>query len=78
MSGIFSFHKRKEQEKGSDNSRITDLLERFDLQDRLISDYEVPENLEIDYGYTNQKLKEEKQLSMQYLTAMLREMVEND
>lgn len=75
---FFSFHKRKEQEEGSDNSRITDLIERFNLQERLIRDGEVPGNLEIDYRYVNQKLKEEKKISMEYLTTMLKGMQEND
>lgn len=75
---FFAFHKRKEQEDGSDNSRITDLLYRFNLQERLISDYELPKDLKIDYKYASQKLKEEKNLSMKYLMDMLKEMREND
>ena len=75
---FFCFHKRKENEQGSDNSRITDLLYRLDLEERLIKDYKVPENLEIDYEKVGKKLEILRSYSLNYLRNMLEVIVKND
>lgn len=75
---FFAFHKRKENETDSDNSRITDLLKRLDIEERLIKDYKVPKDLAVDYQKIEKKLYELKSDSLNYLKNMLEEMVNND
>ena len=75
---FFVFHKRKENETDSDNSRITDLLKRLDVEERLIKDYKVPKDLAVDYQKIEKKLYELKSDSLNYLKNMLEEMVNND
>jgi len=75
---FFAFHKRKENEKGSDNSRITDLLRRLGLENRLIIDYQIPKEMTINYKNVEEKLVDLKSYSLNFLANMLEEMVKND
>lgn len=75
---FFAFHKRREDEDGSDNSRITDLLQRFGLGDRLITDYNLPDKLLIDYQRVNLQFDILRENSVTYLKNMLGELMYND
>lgn len=73
---FFAFHKRKNSETGSDNSRITDILHRLNLDNRLITDYCLPSELNIDYNIINKKLVTLRKDSAIYLKNMLQSITE--
>ena len=63
---FYAFKKRKDNNK-SDNNRLIDLLDRLNLEDRLISNDTNIEYSSIDYMKVNEKLKQEKKKSEEYL-----------
>lgn len=63
---FYAFKKRKDNNK-SDNNRLIDLLYRLNLEDRLISNDTNIEYSNIDYMKVNEKLKQEKKKSEEYL-----------
>ena len=63
---FYAFKKRKDNNK-SDNNRLIDLLYRLNLEDRLISNDTNIEYSSIDYMKVNEKLKQEKKKSEEYL-----------
>lgn len=73
---FYSFCKTSHSETTSENSRITDVLEKFGLGKRLVElDTPVPDVLEsIDYDKVNSILKREREDSESYLKNMLETM----
>ena len=56
-----------------DNMRIFDILERMDLIDRFISEYNdgIIDYQPIDYSHTNELLTVERKVSKEYLMTIL-------
>ena len=75
---FYSFCKTADSTQTSENSRLYNVLNQFELSDRMIGlQTEVPDNLEsIDYEKVNKILEKRKEESMDYLTNMLRKITE--
>lgn len=70
---FFSFCKMKDSERASENSRLYSILNVFGLSDRLVSEYKLPEELQIDFSQANQILEKRRKESLDYLSNMLYE-----
>ena len=68
----FVVFERNKKGHVSMNSRLYDLLDTFELKDRLINDYENLNDVgEIDYSYVNIILDKEKNKSLSFLKKSL-------
>jgi len=67
----FAFKRFSDQDKMSTNSRVTGLLARFGLSDRLIEDYESVPLEPIDYEKVDARVEEFKAASASYLADSL-------
>lgn len=68
---FYSFHKRKNTEATSDNSRISDILSRLNLEDRLITDNKILDVIDINYEEVNKKLTEFRESSEKFLEKII-------
>lgn len=72
---FWTFKRNRDEDKGSMNSRITDLLADFGLEDRLLEDGEIPtvEKLRepIDYDSVDRILEEKRAFSLNWLKTAL-------
>ena len=75
---FYSFCKTADSTETSENSRLYNVLNQFELSDRMINlQTEVPDNLDdIDYEAVNKILEKRKNESMEYLINMLRRITE--
>ena len=75
---FYSFCKTADSTETSENSRLYNVLNQFELFDRMINlQTEVPDNLDdIDYEAVNKILEKRKNESMDYLINMLRSITE--
>lgn len=68
---FYSFLKIKGGKKSLDNSRITDILDRFNLTDRLMDEDSEVVYTKINYSTINNIIQEERNFSMKYLKEAL-------
>lgn len=64
---LLAFKRFSDNDKMSTNSRVTNLLSRFGLEDRLVEDFSIYNYDTIDYKYVNIKLDAFREESKQYL-----------
>ena len=57
----------------STNTRVTGLLKRFDLLDRLVENYDELSVADIDYAKVNEKVESFRHDSLNYLTQALKQ-----
>lgn len=68
---FYAFKRFSDKDKMSTNTRVTGLLSRFDLSDRLVEDYDELILNEIDYVKVNKKVEEFRNYSFGFLTDAL-------
>lgn len=69
---FYSFLKNKGGATALDNSRITSVLNRLGLKDRLLDETMTPAFSSVDYSVADAKLQKERDLSLSYLQNALR------
>lgn len=73
---FFVFKRFSDKDKMSTNTRVTGLLKRLDLSERLIEDYSKVSWEEINYSKVNKRLEEFRNYSLDFLRNSLTEDVE--
>ena len=69
---FYSFLKRNGDETQADNSRITDILKIFGLENRLKNDNDTTEEADIDFQSVNHILQQEREKSNNFLLSILK------
>lgn len=70
---FYVFKRFTDKDKMSTNTRVTDLLHKFGLSDRLIEDYEELTPETIDYSKVNERVEEFRKYSLEYLINALKQ-----
>ena len=70
---FYSFLKRNGDETQGDNSRITDMLKTFGLENRFKNDNDTTEETDINYQTINKILQQERDKSINYLLSILKD-----
>lgn len=70
---FYAFKRFSDKDKMSTNNRVTNLLERFGLSNRLIEEYDLMNMEDISYATVNEKVRLFQNESKEYLLCALRE-----
>ena len=68
---FYAFKRFSDKDKMSTNTRVTGLLKRFDLSERLIEDYSSISLSDVDYKTVNKRVQEFRNMSLTFLTNAL-------
>lgn len=72
---FYAFKRFSDKDKMSTNTRVVNLLKKFDLIGRLVENYDKIDLTQIDYTVVNKKVENFREYSIKYLKEALREKI---